>query len=131
MATTPRKLGKRPVVFVFAKTPSDALARLVRELDKVAAENEDAKRASVINFTDEPSDEYTAKIEQFGEKLDLKHTALTLSSDGGKFKVNEDAELTVMHYKGKKVAYNFAGGKESLTDAAIKQIVAGTKTILE
>ena len=86
--------------------------------------------ASVINFTGELSDEYIEKIKSFGEELDLKHTALTTSSDGGKFKVNEEAEVTVMHYKGKKVAFNYAS-KEALNDEAVKAIVKGTSAILE
>ena len=86
--------------------------------------------AGVINFTDEPSDEYLDKIKAFGEKLDLKHVALTISNDGGKFKVNEDAEVTVMHYKGKKVAYNFAAGEGELDEKAVGEIVENTKTIL-
>ena len=86
--------------------------------------------ANVINFTGELSDEYIDKIKAFGEELDLKHTALTTSSDGGKFKVNEEAEVTVMHYKGKKVAYNYSS-KDALSETAVKEIVKGTSTILE
>ena len=86
--------------------------------------------SGVINFTGELSDEYIEQIEKFGEKLELQHVALTTTSDGGKFKVNEDADVTVMHYKGKKVAYNYST-KGELNDAAIKEIVKGTATILE
>jgi len=103
---------------------------LASQIDKVAAENEDAKLAGVINFTGEVSDEYTEKIKEFGEKLDLQHVALTTTGDGDRFKVNEDADVTVMHYKGKKVAFNFATQGE-LTKAAIKKIVEGTGKILE
>lgn len=119
------------MVFIFAKTPSDALASLAGELDKIAAENADTKMHGVINFFDEPSDGYTEKIEAFGEKLNLQHIALTITGDAEKFKVNADADVTVMHYKGRKVAYNFAGGEESLTEDAIKGIVSSTSTILE
>lgn len=86
--------------------------------------------ATVINFTGELSDEYIEKIKSFGEELDLKHTAMATSSDGGKFKVNEDAEVTVMHYKGKKVKYNFAS-QEALASDDVKSIVDGTGAILE
>ena len=124
------KLGARPVAFIFAKTPDNTLASLIKELDEVAAENADSKMANVVNFNGEVTDEYIQKIKEFGEKLDLKHTALTTSADGDKFKVNNDAEVTVMHYKGKKVKYNFAS-KEGLSDDAVKQIVKGASTIVE
>ena len=103
---------------------------MVSELEAVAEDNADKKLATVVKFTGELSDEYIEKIKALGEELDLKHTALTTSSDGGKFKVNEDAEVTVMHYKGKKVAYNFAS-KETLSDDDVKEIVKGASTVLE
>ena len=124
------KLGARPVAFVFAKTPNNTLAKLVKQLDKVAAENADAKMANVINFSGEVTDEYVQQIKEFGDKLDLKHTALTTSADGGRFKVNEDAEITVMHYKGKKVKYNFAS-KSALDKDDVQQIVKGASTIVD
>ena len=124
------KLGGRPVAFIFAKKPDNTLATLIKELDNVAAENSDAKMANVINFSGELTDEYIQQIKEFGEKLDLKHTALTTSADGDKFKVNSDAAVTVMHYKGKKVTYNYAS-KDSLTEDAVKQIVKGTSTIVD
>ena len=77
---------------------------MVSELEAVAEDNADKKLSTVVNFTGELSDEYIEQIKKFGEDLDLKHTALTTTSDGGKFKVNEEAEVTVMHYKGKRVA---------------------------
>ena len=124
------RLGARPVAFVFAKKPNDALATLIKQLDEIAAKNADAKMANVVNFSGEVSDEYVQQIKQFGEDLDLKHTALTTSADGGKFKVNEDAEVTVMHYKGKKVTYNFAS-KEELDEDDVQQIVKGAGTIVD
>ena len=124
------KLGARPVAFVFAKTPNNTLATLIKQLDQVAEENADAKMANVINFSGELTDEYVQQIKEFGDKLDLKHTALTTSGDGGKFKVNEDAEVTVMHYKGKKVTYNFAS-KDTLKEDDVQQIVKGASTIVD
>ena len=124
------KLGARPVAFIFAKTPNNTLAELVKELDAVAEANADSKMANVINFNGEVTDEYLQQIKEFGEKLDLKHTALTTSADGGKFKVNEDAEVTVMHYKGKKVSYNFAS-KDAISEDEVKQIVKGASTIVD
>ncbi len=96
----------------------------------MAAENEDSKLAGVINFTGEITDEYTDEIIEFGEKLDLQHVALTTTSDGPKFKVNEDADVTVMHYKGKRVGYNYST-KGQLSDKAIEEIVKGASTILD
>lgn len=107
------------------------MASLAKQIDKVVEKNEDKKAAAVINFTGDPSDEYTEQIKQFAEKNELKNVALTVTQDGGKFKVNDEADVTVMHYLGKKVKYNFAAAKGGLDDKAIKSIVDGTSAILE
>ena len=124
------KLGARPVAFIFAKQPDNTLAKLIKELDDVAEANADTQMANVVNFNGEVTDEYIQKIKELGEKLELKHTALTTSADGDKFKVNNDAAVTVMHYKGKKVTYNFAS-KDGLTEEAVQQIVKGASTIVD
>ena len=116
---------------MFAKTPDDALASLVKEIDAVVGKNKDKKVAAVVNFTGDPSDDYTEKIKEFAKKNKIKNVALTTTGDGGKFKVNEEAELTVMHYNGKKVKFNYAVAKGGLNKKAVSEIVAGTKTILE
>ena len=61
------KLGARPVAFIFAKNPDNNLATLIKELDKVAGENSDAKMAAVVNFNGELTDDYIQKIKEFGE----------------------------------------------------------------
>lgn len=86
--------------------------------------------AAVVNFTGEPTDDYSASIKAFGEKHGIKNVALTTTSDGDRFRINDRAEVTVMHYKGKRVAYNYATAKGELDKDAVKAIVEGTKTIL-
>ena len=119
------------MVFIFAKTPSDALAGLVKGIDKVVAENKSKKVAAVVNFTGEPTDDYREMIKEFGKKHNIKNVSLTTSTDGDRFRVNDAAEVTVMHYKGKRVKFNFAADKSGLNDDAVKAVVAGAKTILE
>jgi hypothetical protein len=114
-----------------AKTPDDALASLAKQIDKLVADNQEKKLAAVINFTGEPTDDYKAKIAEFGTKHNLKNVALTTTADAEKFKVNDQAEVTVMNYKGKTVKSNHAVAAGGLNAAAIKSIVEGVKTILD
>ncbi len=44
------KLGNRPVVAVFARTPDKSLTSLMTELDGVVAKHEDKKMASFVNL---------------------------------------------------------------------------------
>ena len=119
------------MVFVFAKTADDALAGLAKEIDKLVAANQEKKLAAVINFTGEANDAAKANIKEFGEKHELKNVALTITGDGKKFEVNDEAEVTVMHYKGKKVQFNAAVAKGGLSKEAVAAIVEGVKKILD
>jgi hypothetical protein len=114
-----------------AKTPDDALASLAKQIDKLVADNQEKKLAAVINFTGEPTDDYKAKIAEFGTKHNLKNVALTVTADADRFKINDQAEVTVMHYKGKTVKSNHAVAAGGLNAEAIKSILEGTKTILD
>ena len=53
-----------------------------------------------------------------------------MSADAERFKVSEDAEVTVMHYVGKKVAFNYSSTGD-LDKKAIAKIVKATSSILE
>jgi hypothetical protein len=114
-----------------AKTPNDALASLAKQIDKLVADNQEKKLAAVINFTGAPTDDYKAKIAEFGTKHNLKNVALTITADAERFKINDQAELTMMYYKGKTVKSNHAVVVGGLNAAAVKSIVEGAKTILD
>jgi alpha-L-arabinofuranosidase len=115
---------------VFAKTPEDALASLVKELDKAVAAHAEKKLAAVVNFTGETSDDFQAKIAEFAKKNQIEHVALTVTKEADKFKVSETAAVTVMHYRNKEVKCNFASATAGLNPQAIQAIVAGIPKIL-
>jgi hypothetical protein len=118
-------------VFAFAKTPSDALASLAKQIDKLVADNQEKKLAAVINFTGEPSDDYKAKVAEFGTKHNLKNVALAITADAERFKINAQAEVTVLHYKGKTVKSNQSVPVGGLNEAAVKSILEGAKAVLD
>ncbi|MCH5374061.1 MAG: hypothetical protein JJ992_08795 [Planctomycetes bacterium] len=115
---------------MFAKAPGDDLASLAKQIDKVVAANADKKLAAVINFTGESTDEYQEKIAKFAEDNAIKNIALTVTADAKRFKVSDDAEVTVMHYKGKQVKFNYSSDKSGLDEKAVKAIVDGVQKIL-
>lgn len=114
-----------------AKTPDDALASLAKQIDKLVADNQEKKLAAVINFIGEPTDDYKAKIAEFGTKHNLKNVALTITADADRFKISDQAAVTVMHYKGKTVKANHAVPVGGLNAEAVKGILEGTKAILD
>ena len=119
------------MVFIFAKAPSDELASLVRKVDKLVSANEDKQLAAVVNFIGDPTDEYLAKAKEFGETHNIQNVAITVTSDGDRFAVNEDAEITVMNYKDKKVKFNFGSDNAELSEKEVSSIVKAAEEMLE
>jgi hypothetical protein len=117
------------VIFVFAKTPGDITASLAKNLDEAVAANTDKKLAAVINFTGEQTDEFQKKVGKFAEKNDLQNVLLTVTADAEKFNISDEVNVTVMHYRGKKVKFRFA--TSTVDDQAIDAIVKGIDSILE
>ena len=76
------------------------MASLVKQLDKVVAANSKEKMASVVNFLGEETDDVISGAKKFGKQNKVKNIALVVprpSFNGPpSFKVNEQAELTVM-----------------------------------
>lgn len=113
---------------MFAKTPNDSLASLAKKLDMIVAKNKGKKLAAVLNFTGKNTDEFRESIRKFAKKNGIKNIALTTTSTQSRFKVNPNADFTVMHYRGKQVRFNHAV-KGELSKKDIEKVVDGVKTI--
>ncbi len=105
----------------------DNLASLVKQLDKIVGSNKGSKAASVVNFLGEETDDVIAGAKKFGQQHKVKNIALVVprpSFNGPpSFKVNEQAELTVMLYKGRRVVGNHAVAANKLDDKKVADIV--------
>lgn len=106
------------------------MAGLVKELDALVAAEEERKLAAVVNFIGEANDEAKEKIKRFGDKHSLKKVSLAATTEADKFKISDDAEVTVMLYRGKKVKFNYALSKGGLDEKAIATIVEGANKML-
>ena len=107
------------------------MASLAKQLDKTLPAHKDQKLSAVINFIGEPSDEYLKKAKAFAEENGLKNVVVTVTGDADKFNVSDDAEITVMNYKRKRVKFNYAVDKDGFDDKAVQHILSGVKTILQ
>ncbi len=111
---------------MFAKSPSADLASVVKEIDKFVAKNKSV--TAVLNFTGESADDEA--IKSFAKDNKIENVNLTTTADGAKFKVNEDAEFTLMAYNKKTVVYNAAAEKSGLK-ALAKEVAKGSAALLE
>lgn len=101
------------------------MGSLLKALDSETAKK---KVSLVVNFTGTPSDEYLDSIKEMVKKFELKNAAMTTSADGERFAVSKEADVTVMHYKGKRVQFNFAA-KGEISKKEIEKVVEGLGTI--
>jgi len=103
---------------------------LVKQVDAMVVAQHEKKLAAVVNFLGEANDETKEKIEEFGEKLALKAVPLAITTDGDKFEISDDAEVTVMIYRRKKVKFNYALAKGALDQKTVAAIVESVKKML-
>src|SRR5205809_801631 len=110
---------------VFAKETGDALASLVKQIDKLVADNKDKKAASFVNIIGEDRDKLEETAKKFGESFENVAVVVPVEFELGPkdFGVSPDAGVTVMIYRGLKVEANHAIAPKKLDDKAIKAII--------
>lgn len=127
------------MVTIFTRSITDNLTSLVKQIDEQVAKNGDKKLKSFVVLLSNDADADEAKLKQLAEKAGIKtgkeaNVPLTIY-DGvagpPNYKIAEDAEVTVLHWKGLKTVVNHAYAKGKLDKAAVKDIVESTAKILE
>ena len=120
---------------MFARQADDALASLVKQLDKIVADNDDQKLASVVNLLGDDADSLQATAKEFAAAHKLQHVAVAVPNDHVTgppgMKLSPEAGLTVMLYRGKEVKANHALPPGGLDQARADAIVADVAKILE
>jgi len=121
-------------VNVFARSLTDNLASLVKQVDSFVGDNKSQQASAfVVLLTNDP-DADEPKIKEFAKKHGIKNVPLTLfDGEAGppSYKVSNEAEVTVLMWKGQSVKANHAFGKDGLDEAAVKKVVADTSKILK
>lgn len=126
--------GARPVVTIFARKMDDSVTKLVKQIDEVVSKHyeEDRMAAFVVLLSDEPKKHEKTLVEA-AKKAKLSHTPLTTYKEAEgprKYRIHEDAEVTVMMWVDSDVKANHAFTKGQLNDKAIQLVVADTAKIL-
>ncbi len=127
------RYGASPVVNIFARKMDANVAKLVKELDAVVGKHQDNKMAAfVVVLTDDP-DAQEAELKKAATDLGIKHTPLTLFPNKvgpGKYKISEDADITVMMWVDSDVKVNHAMKAADLNAESIAKIIGDTSKIL-
>jgi hypothetical protein len=128
------RYGARPVVSIFARDVDDKVASLVKEVDTVVGKNKEEKKmaAFVVLLSDNPDDQ-TEKLKTMAAKKEIKDTPLTTfegTAGPPEYKIQKDAEVTVMMWVDGKVKVNEVVKKSDLSKEKIASIVKNTDKIL-
>lgn len=122
------------MVAIFTRSISDDLTSLVKQIDEQVAKNEDKKMASFVILLSNDADGDEAKLKALAEKAGIKHVPLTIF-DGvagpPNYKIAEEAEVTVLHWKERKTLVNHAFAKGKLDKDGVKKVVESTAEILK
>ena len=126
------KNGDNPVAVVFARTPTDPnVTKLIKALDVATEKNAKAEMGSFVVYLS-GDDKLEAQLKDVAKQNDLKKIVLSIESPEGpsKYNISPNADVTVLLYKERVVAANYAFGKGKLTDSDVSKIVADVSKIV-
>lgn len=125
------KNGNNPVAVVFARNADDPnLQKLISALDVATEKNSKAEMGSFVVYL--ASDEkLESKLKAQADKAKYKKIVLSIESPEGpsKYKIAQNADVTVLLYKDHVVAANYAFEKGQLTEKDVKTIVSDVSKI--
>ncbi len=121
------------MVNIFAREITENLTGLVKQIDEKIDANRDEKMAGFVVFLTDDPDAVEPKLKELAEKHKIARTPLTIF-DGvagpERYKIAEDADVTVMMWVGGKVKVNRAFAKGKLDKKAVETLVQVTSKIL-
>ncbi len=120
-----------PVAMVFARNATEAVLKLVAQLDKATARHKDQSLGSFVVFLSE-EEGLDKRLADTAKKQGLKHIVLAIDDPAGPdgFNVAAAAAVTVVLYCDFQVKANHAFRAGELTDQRIEQIVADVRKIV-
>ena len=122
-------------MWVFARHTDEALAGLVTKLDHLVAISSLKQAAALTAIVGDDPDAIRAGVRQFADDYRIEHVILTMPKrhDIGdrQLRLADEAEVTVMIAKDRKIVANHAFAAGQLDVAAIEKILADFKSLLE
>jgi hypothetical protein len=127
--------GENPVVMIFAKQVTPEVTRLIKRVDQVTGKHKDAEMGSFVVFVSSDKG-LESQLKDMARDQELKNIVLAIWNDSDqpagpkKYRVNPDADVTVVLYTDLMVKANHAYGKGDLTDKDIDAITGEVAKIL-
>ncbi len=116
----------KPAAIIFARSLSEPLGKLAARLDKAMGTYKDSDFRAWVTLLHEDQTKVDAKVVQWSKKHALSGVTVAVFEDAGgppSYKLNRDADVTVLLYVKQKVVANFAFREGELTDARIDEVL--------
>jgi hypothetical protein len=126
----------RPAVVIFARSLDESLGKLTRGLDKALVDHKTSDLRAWVTFLNTDQATFDPKVVEWSKKQAIRGVPLSVFEDADgppSYKLNREAEVTVLVFVKQKVVHNFAFRAGELTDERIADVlkvvaaVAGTE----
>src|SRR5208283_3102835 len=118
--------AQRPAVVVFARTPTDALGKLVHDLDRAVADNKAADLRSWVTFLSNDQPALDPQLVEWSKKHALRSVPVGVFEDltgPPSYRLSRDADVTVILFVQRKVIANFAFRAGELNDEKAAEVL--------
>lgn len=123
----------KPAAVVFARTTSEPLGKLLGKLEAAAgADNKDAGYKAWMTLLADRAD--LDALAKWAQKQGLKSAPVGAFEDADgppSYKLNKDADVTVLLFTKQKVVANFAFRAGELNDTAIEEVMKAVPQLFE
>jgi hypothetical protein len=126
--------AEKPAVIVFARTASKELGDLVAALDKTVADPKNAPLRGWVTFMSNDQPKMDPQVIEWGKKHAVKTMPLGVFEDADgppAYRLNKEADATVLLFVKQKVVANFAFRKGEITEKARGEVLKAVPMLLE
>lgn len=124
----------KPAIAIFARRTSTELGDLTAAIDKVTLEPKNAPLKCWVTFLADDQAKMDAEVVQWGQKHAIKSVPLGVFEDADgppSYRLNRDAEVTVLLFVKQKVLGNYAFRSGELTAKARGEILKTIPKLLD
>ena len=121
------------MICVFARKIDGPLTSLVKQINEEVGKNTDKKLSAFVVFLTDDTDEMKPQVEKLADKEKIVNVPLTIGeipAGPPAYKIDKDADVTVMLWKGLKVESNHAFKAGGLHKEQIAAIIKDIPKIL-
>jgi hypothetical protein len=126
--------AEHPAVIVFARHVDDSLAKLVTGIDKALADNKKAELRGWVTFLNDDQTKFDPQVVDWAKKHAIRNVPMAVLEDPvgpPTYKLNREAEVTVILYTKHKVVNNFAFRSGELTEERIAEVLKALPQLLD